>query len=160
MPLQVGPETRTVDAAFSQAPTRQFPVLPQGGAAAHIGSAVPSATGPQCPAELQTWQAPLHAASQQWPSVQKVELQSVPTMHIAPSADLSPHLFVTVLQVIPPMQSALLMQVVLHCVASWQTYPPHDVTVAAGQAPLPVHWAAWVSMPAAQDWARQPVLLG
>jgi hypothetical protein len=61
-------------------------------------------------------------------------------MHIAPSADLSPHLFVTVLQVIPAMQSAFVVQDVLHCEPlTSQTYPPQDVTVAVGQAPLPVH---------------------
>jgi hypothetical protein len=82
----------------------------------------------------------LQPASQQWPSAQKPEPQSVPTVHIAPSADVSPHLFVTVLQVIPAMQSAFVVQDVLHCAPpTSQTYPPHDVTVAVGQAPLPVH---------------------
>jgi hypothetical protein len=140
MPLQVAADTCTPAAVFSQAPDRQFPVLPQGGAATHIGSGVPSGTFPQCPAELQAWQAPLQTASQQRPSVQKPELQSVLTVHIAPSADVSPHFFVTVLQVIPVMQSALVAQAVLHCMPpTSQMYPPHGVTVAAGQAPLPVH---------------------
>jgi hypothetical protein len=139
-PVQLGGVACVPAAVFSQAPARQFPVFPHGETTGkHIGSGVRSGTNPQCPDGLQAWQAPLQAASQQWPSVQKVELQSVPAMHIAPSADLSPHLFVTVLQVIPAMQSALVAQAVLHCVVSWQTYPPHDVTVAAGQAPLPLH---------------------
>jgi hypothetical protein len=140
-PVQLGGAACMPAAVFSQAPARQFPVLPHGETTGkHIGSAVASGTGPQCPDESQAWQAPLQAASQQWLSVQKVEPQSVPAVHIAPSADLSPHLCVTVLQVIPAMQSAFVVQDVLHCMVSTsQTYPPHDVTVAVGQAPFPLH---------------------
>lgn len=142
------------------APEWHKPLFPHGGAGTHIDSAVPSGTAPQCPALLQAWQAPVQAESQQRPSAQKPVLQSVLTVQVCPIPDLSPHLLVTVLHATPVVQSALVVQLVLHWVALRQRYCPQEVTVAAGQTPLPSHCAAEVSIPPVQDWARQPVLLG
>jgi hypothetical protein len=123
-----------------------------------MGSTLLSGAVPQVPALLHTWQIPLHALLQHRPSTQKPEVQSVATVQVWPSADFAPHWWVTVLQRVPVVQSALVAQLVPHCIPLRQVYPPHEVTTGAGQLPLPSHAAAWVSIPAAQVWLRQLVL--
>jgi hypothetical protein len=74
---------------------------------------------------------------------------------------------VTVLQV-TPTQSALVAQVVAHwtvLMASHLLYRPHEVTMAAGQLPAPLHVAAAVSLaavvavPGVHDRLRHPWVL-
>jgi hypothetical protein len=66
-------------------------VFPQGAEAGHKGSTLLSGAGPQIPALLHTWQTPPHALLQHRPSTQKVEVQSVATVQVWPSADFAPH---------------------------------------------------------------------
>lgn len=65
-------------------------------------------------------------------------MQSVATLHVSPLVDLSPHLLVTVLQVMPPVQSELLLQVLRQVgLEGLHSYEPHEDVVAAGHPPLP-----------------------
>lgn len=106
-------------------PDAHAPVLPHipAAAAGHNGSTVPAVTEVQLPidpARLQAWQAPEQALLQHTPSTQfaAVDTQSVEVLHIAPCACWVPHTCMTVLQTTPVAQSALVLQLVRHWVAS------------------------------------------
>jgi hypothetical protein len=153
-------------------PAAHRPVLVmQTGVAVAVGhkatSAVPAATAEQAPSWpllLQAMHVPVQAELQQTPSTQFPDRQSVPTMQARPCPSFSPHWLVLRLQV-TPTQSVSPVHVVAHChrfVASQVRYRPHPVVTAGGQAPLPLHVAAAVSMagvvalPSVQARLRQP----
>jgi hypothetical protein len=113
---------------------------------------------PALPVRLQDLQVPVHAVEQQAPCAHMPELQSRSAPQLAPMGFL-PQL--PLLQVLGAMQSASVVQVVLH----WPVVPhmngAHDCPVMVGQAaPVPsqrpakvnvepVHPAFWQTTPGA-----------
>ncbi len=128
-------------------------------------SVVPSATAWQVPNDPATLHE-LHSAQeiepQHRPSTQVNPVsQSVVSEHGSPLADLSPHLWVTVLHTTVPEQSSLPLHVLRQVgLVELQTYEPQEDESAVGHAPLPSQVAAAVrELPVQLCW-RQPVLLG
>jgi hypothetical protein len=160
-PVQL-PVAHSVPCAYLwQAPApSQVPSLPQVGApsSAHsLAGSVPAATGEQVPilpATLQAWQVPLHAVSQQAPSMQWPVAHSPPAVQSAPMDFLGWQIVPT--QYAPNAQSALVMQLVRQAPAV-QPNGSHAIADAAAHVPLPSHICAAVSMLPVQVAAAQLV---
>jgi len=147
-------------AVCEQAPLPlQVPVLPQGGAAVHIVAmrgGLPAGRlvqVPELPVNEQLWQPPVHAELQHLPVVapgsfaQKGDAaaQSVSSEQVLPAGNLSPHLFVWVLQVTGALHSALLVQVLRQVAdATLQANGSQFLVDGAEQAPFPSQLAGLV----------------
>ena len=100
-------------------------------------------------------QVPLHAVAQQTPCAQNPEAQSPAPLHGVPGG-FGPQLPVT--QTAPPTQSALLAQSARQALpAALHMYGPQLSVAAAPHVPEPSQRAAWLTVDAEQDCARQIV---
>jgi hypothetical protein len=98
---------------------------------------------PALPASAHDWQRPVQAVMQQVPWAQMPVLQSLSAAQLAPSGCLPQ---VPFMQLAPVVQSASLVQLVLHWPPGPQTNGAHDWGRVAPQAPLPSQRPANVSV--------------
>jgi hypothetical protein len=97
---------------------------------------------PALPLSAHDLQSPSQAVVQQVPCAQAPELQSASAEQPAPIGFLPQLPFV---QAFPVVQSALVVQLCLHCPLAPQTYGAHDRAGVLTQVPLPSHRPANVS---------------
>jgi hypothetical protein len=140
-PVQLAATQVVPEAYRRQAPLPlQNPSVPQAAAPLSVhwfSGSCPAATfmhDPTVPVRAHDWHVPVHAALQHTPWAQKPELHSVPAAQVAPMAFL-PQL--PALQTLGLLQSALVVQVVLHAPVPQANGSQLDV-VAAWQVPVPL----------------------
>ena len=86
--------------------------------------------------------------------------QSLASAHTLPVGNLSPHLFVWVLQVIPVLQSVLAVHVVRQvAAATLHASGSQSFVDDGGHTPLPSQLAVLVWVTPVQLWARQPFVV-